>query len=69
MVELDADHVPDRRAEAVLARRHRRQHEHLVQVKQHPAIKIIQLDEYTVGRICLTRGSSRSNIGLLLRML
>ena len=24
---------------------------------------------YTVGRICLTRGSSRSNIGLLLRML
>ena len=36
VVELDADHVPDRRAEAVLARRHRRQHEHLVQVKQHP---------------------------------
>ena len=25
--------------------------------------------DYTVGRICLTRGSSRSNIGLLLRML
>ena len=24
---------------------------------------------YTVGRICLTRGSSQSNIGLLLRML
>ena len=25
--------------------------------------------KYTVGRICLTRGSSQSNIGLLLRML
>ena len=24
---------------------------------------------YTVGQICLTRGSSQSNIGLLLRML
>ena len=27
------------------------------------------LQVYTVGRICLTRGSSQSNIGLLLRML
>ena len=27
------------------------------------------LKVYTVGQICLTRGSSRSNIGLLLRML
>ena len=32
-------------------------------------LKVLQVMKYTVGRICLTRGSSRSNIGLLLRML
>ena len=39
MVELDADHVPDRRAEEVLASRHRREREHLVQVQEYPAKK------------------------------
>ena len=32
-------------------------------------LELMILELYTVGRICLTRGSSRSNIGLLLRML
>ena len=36
-------------------------------VKKEDMLKIA--NTYTVGQICLTRGSSRSNIGLLLRML
>ena len=39
MVELDADHVPRRGAEEVFARSHRREHEHLVQVEEHPEKK------------------------------
>ena len=37
--------------------------------KKRPVCARCRQRIYTVGRICLTRGSSQSNIGLLLRML